>query len=104
MGWSHRVDRVLGFFLVAKLGPPHSLTRRQCVPPLFGSGGTLSLAGEGVGESQFGRVDKHCGTLGIYNRYFVGGALVDALHIFLFECGISSLSWSPRVRGGGGTG
>ncbi len=30
-------------------------------PPL---GGTQSLGGEGVGGSQFGRGDRHCGTLG----------------------------------------
>ncbi len=34
-------------------------------------GGAHSLAGEGVGESQFGRGDRHCGTLGIYGMYFV---------------------------------
>ncbi len=43
--------------------------------PLFGSGGggggTHSLAGDGVGGSQFGRGDRHCGTLGIYFMYCV---------------------------------
>ncbi len=29
-------------------------------------GGAHSLAGEGVRGSQFGRVDRRCGTLGIY--------------------------------------
>ncbi len=37
------------------------------LPPLVpGGGGALSLAGEGMGESQLGQGDKHCGTLGIY--------------------------------------
>jgi hypothetical protein len=36
--------------------PPHP---QASVPP-FGSGGTHSLAGEGLGWSQFGRGDRHC--------------------------------------------
>jgi hypothetical protein len=32
----------------------------------MGGGEAHSLAGEGVGESQFRRGDKHCGTLGKY--------------------------------------
>ncbi len=36
-------------------------------PFLFGGGGgTHSLAGEGVGRSQFQRGDRHYGTLGTY--------------------------------------
>jgi hypothetical protein len=43
--------------------PPHS---QASVPTLFGSGeGTHSLSGEGVGESQFRRGDRHC-TLDMY--------------------------------------
>jgi hypothetical protein len=34
------------------------------VPHPFGSGGGNTLAGEGVGVSQFRRGDRHCGTLG----------------------------------------
>ena len=34
--------------------------------PIWFRGGTHSLAGERVGGSQFGRGDRHCGTLGIY--------------------------------------
>jgi hypothetical protein len=59
---SHREDIVLGFF--SSRPPPN---RQASVSPPFGSGGTHSLAEEGVEEgSQFGRWDKHCGTLGIY--------------------------------------
>jgi hypothetical protein len=53
-----------------------------------------------VGESQFGRGDRHCGTLGIY--VFCGRGIGGPGTYFLFECGISSLSWSPRVGGWGG--
>jgi hypothetical protein len=34
-------------------------------PSLVSWGRAHSLAGEGVGGSQFGRGDRHCGTLGI---------------------------------------
>jgi hypothetical protein len=50
------------------LGLPHPLSRRRvCPPPPFGPGGRAhSLAGEGLGESQFRRGDIHCGALYIY--------------------------------------
>jgi hypothetical protein len=38
-------------------------------PPLVPGGGAHSLAGEGVGESEFKRGDIHCGTLGIHVQY-----------------------------------
>ncbi len=53
------------FLQSSELGLPHP----DFVPPPFGSwGGThsLAVAGEGVGGSQFGRGERHCGTLGIY--------------------------------------
>ncbi len=34
--------------------------------PLFGSGGDTLACGRGGGVSRFGRWDRHCGTLGIY--------------------------------------
>ncbi len=58
------VDRVLGF-LSSRLNWDLSPNVGECVPP-FGSGGTHPLSGEGVGGSQFGRGDRHCGTLDIY--------------------------------------
>ncbi len=45
--------------------PPTSSPAGECVPP-FGSGGTHSLGGDGMGGSQFGRGDRLCSTLGIY--------------------------------------
>ncbi len=47
---------------------PQPLTPRRVPPPppLVQGGGAHSLAGEGVGWSQFRRGDRHCGTLGIY--------------------------------------
>ncbi len=60
--------------------PPHSLTcRRVCPPPLVQGGrSTHSLAVEGVGESQFRRGDRHCGTIGVNPMYFVGGRFKPA--------------------------
>ncbi len=50
------------FFLhSSELGPPHHAG--VCVPLLFRVGG----------RSRFGRVDRHCGTLGIWVGYFVLG-------------------------------
>jgi len=53
---------------------PHPFTRRRvCTPPPPG-GGAYS-------RSQFGRGDKHCGTLGIYVcRYFQGFVLMSLLN------------------------
>jgi hypothetical protein len=64
----HRVDRVLSFFSGRpNLDSPTPLPAGECVPPpWFGGGGAHSLAGEGAGESQLGRGDKHCGTLVMY--------------------------------------
>jgi hypothetical protein len=46
----HKVDRVLGFFSRRPNWNPHSSCPPASVsPPPFGSGGTHSLAGEGVG-------------------------------------------------------
>jgi hypothetical protein len=63
------------FLQSSKLGPPTPLPDIECVPSLFGSEGEgHSLAGEGVGRSQFGRGNRHCGTQAIYIctlHYFV---------------------------------
>jgi hypothetical protein len=52
------------FLLSSELGPSHPQTSAS--PRPFGSGGTHSFAGEGVGAwgSQFGRGDRHCDILG----------------------------------------
>ncbi len=58
----HRVDRMIG----VRIGtPPHPLTRRRVCPPLRNQmvGDTLACRWGG-GESQIGRGDRHCGTLG----------------------------------------
>ncbi len=44
--------------------------------PLFGGGGYTLARGRGGGGSQFGRGDRHCGTLGIYVQYFVEGTFL----------------------------
>ncbi len=62
----HREDRVLSFSPVVRIGAP---------PPPH----TQAGAGEGVGESQFGRGDRHRGTLGIYVLYFVVTGLKTAI-------------------------
>ncbi len=58
----HRADRALGLFSSRpNWDPPTPSPTTECAsppPPLwFRGGGTHSLAGEGVGESQFGRGD-----------------------------------------------
>ncbi len=62
---THRVSRVLSFSPVVGIGLPQPLTRRRVAPPppLVLGGGAHSLAREEVGESQFRREDRHCGTL-----------------------------------------
>jgi hypothetical protein len=62
---THRVDRVLGFFSSRLLHPPHPHAR-VFPPPLVQGGDIHSLAGEGMGGSQFRRENRRCGTLGIY--------------------------------------
>ncbi len=74
MRGNHRVDRVLGFFSSRpNWDPPmHFLTHTPVCPPPPVSGGGLA-GGRGGGGSQFGRDDRHCGTLGTvvlwYSRY-----------------------------------
>jgi hypothetical protein len=60
--WGHlRVDRVLDFLQSFEVVPqPQASVHPPPPPNTFGSGG------RGVGGSQFGRGDKHFGTLGIY--------------------------------------
>ncbi len=71
----HRVGRELSFFSSRRNcdSPMHPSPAGECAPPPFGSGmgGTLALAGEGLGKSQFRRGDIHCGTLYTVCRYFV---------------------------------
>jgi hypothetical protein len=61
--YSRQSDKL--FLQSSELGLPQPLTRRRvCPPPLLVPGGEAhSLAREGVGESQFRRGDKYCGTL-----------------------------------------
>jgi asparagine N-glycosylation enzyme membrane subunit Stt3 len=48
----HRVDGVLSFFSVARIGTSSHPHTQACVyPPPFGSGGAHSLAGDGLAES-----------------------------------------------------
>jgi hypothetical protein len=64
---THRVDRVLGFFSSRQNWDPPPPHPRASVPPFgFGGGGHIRLRERGAVESQFGRGDRHCGTLGIY--------------------------------------
>ncbi len=53
------------FLQSPELGLSHPLTRRRVCPSPFGSveEGELSLAGEGVGEFQFRRLEKKLSTL-----------------------------------------
>jgi hypothetical protein len=55
------------FLQLSELGPSHPLTAGECapLPPLLWGRDTLACAG-GWGVPQFGRGDRHCGTLGIY--------------------------------------
>ncbi len=68
----HREGRVLSFFSSRRNWDcPNPSTAAACAPPppplrLVPGGGALSLAREGVGESQFRRGNMHCGTLYIY--------------------------------------
>jgi hypothetical protein len=73
---NHRVGRVLSFFSVS----PTPLAAGKCgAPPPFGPGGRAhSLAGEGLGESQFRRGDIHCGAL---YKYFVVQVLFAGPHL-----------------------
>jgi hypothetical protein len=75
----HREDRVLCFFS-SRPNWDHPHHPQPSVSPFgFGGGGTYSLAGEGVGGSQFGRGDRQCGTLGIYVLF--GGVAPHRLYI-----------------------
>jgi hypothetical protein len=42
---------------------PHPLTRRRVCPLAFGSRGDTLARGRGDGGSQFGRGERHCGTI-----------------------------------------
>ncbi len=86
-GFSHKVDRLLGFFSNRPNGvppPPHSQVSVSLhfVP---GGGGAFSLAGEGMGRSQFGGGDRYGGTLGIY--VLCG-----------FSCRIGSNQWEAAMQ------
>jgi hypothetical protein len=64
--WTHRVDRVLGFFPVVKIGTPTFHPQASVSPPPLIPVGVDTLArGRGGRKSQFGRGDRHCSTLGI---------------------------------------
>ncbi len=53
-------------FLLVRIRTPTPSPVGECVPSPLWFRSTHSLAGEGVGGSQFGRGDRHCGTLCIY--------------------------------------
>jgi hypothetical protein len=57
---NHRVDRVLGFSPVVRIGTYPLPRRRVCLPPLVpGAGGTLTYRRGGGGEGpNFARVDN----------------------------------------------
>jgi hypothetical protein len=82
---SHRVDRVLYFFS-SRLNwdPPHPLTRMRVSPPLVRGGGTPPFR-DRRWRSQFGRGDRHCGTLGITCT------LCAELHVTEVYCSTDSL-------------
>ncbi len=59
----HRVDKVLGFFSNRPTPSPEG----ECAPhPPWASGGGNTFRLREREGSQFGRGDRHCGTLGIY--------------------------------------
>ncbi len=60
------------FSPLVRIGTLRPLTRKRVFPPPpLIPRGTQSLAGEGAGGSQFGRRDRHSGTLGIvWSLYF----------------------------------
>ncbi len=65
---SHRVDRVLDFFSSRpNWDNPTPTPAGECVlspalVPWEGGGGNKLASGRGVGGSQFGQGDRHCGT------------------------------------------
>jgi hypothetical protein len=67
------------FLQSSELGLPHPLTRRRlCTPLWFREEGHTRLWER---ESQLRRGDRHCGTLGIYCKYFnVGHKVTDTSH------------------------
>ncbi len=71
------------FLQSSELGLPQPPTHmRVCPPhPVLG-GGAHSLAGEGVGVSQFRRGDRHCGTHYIYVLCVLGISVVQVLQKF----------------------
>jgi hypothetical protein len=78
------------FLQSSELGLPHPLSRRRECPPPFGPGGRAqSLAGEGLGESQFRRGDIHCGAL-----------YISTLRVATFDILTKS---RVHVKRGGGT-
>jgi hypothetical protein len=58
----------------------------ECDPPMvLGGGGAHTLAGEGVGGSQFGRGDRHSGTIGMYDLYVLCERGIEVKKILLFS-------------------
>jgi hypothetical protein len=81
------------FLQSSEMGHPQPPTRRRVCPPPFGSGGAHSLAGEGLGESQFRRV-TYTVVFCIF-KYFVGwlanttSYMIDKLEIKRQNAGLS---------------
>ncbi len=69
VGTMHRGDRMLGFF--PNWDSPTLHPQASVSPPLWLRAGDTLADGRGCGGSQFGRGDRHCGTLGIYVLYYV---------------------------------
>ncbi len=85
----HIVGRVLSFSPVVGIGTPSTPHPQASVPPLLGSGGRGTLAGErgGFGESHFRRGGIHCGTLFyIYALCGVGAVIYPMFTITVIKC------------------
>jgi hypothetical protein len=97
----HRVDRVLSFFSSHwNWDSPTPSHAGECAPPPFGSRGvTHSLAEEREGEDyQFGRGDRHCGTLRINVLCAGGPGYLAALAVALAAAGEPAALHGVRVR------
>ncbi len=83
----HRVDRVPGFLSIRPswLSPP--LSRKQVLPPLVPTGDTLACW-RGGGGSQFGRRDRHSGTLdlvkSLYGEYIPTSRCIFSTFVIAF--------------------
>jgi hypothetical protein len=71
-------QRVLSFFSVVRIGTPTNLAGECAPPPLVRGEGYTLTCGRGCGGGcQFGRGDRHCGTLG---KEVLCGLVHERLH------------------------